>query len=221
MKSIDEKNNRGDSEKKVSIELLRALWVAARYGNFNMALERFPQFSASDLAEGFKALIEEYRRLHFPEPDEAVRKTQSPEPPIKYKQLDVYSDGGSRGNPGASAGAAILKTAEGKVIDAASKYLGEATNNIAEYEGLILALELAAKYKPERIRIFTDSELVACQMKGEWRVKDPNIRELHTRAQELLALFPEHEINYIPREKNTDADRLVNDCLDKETVNQS
>ncbi|MCW2786742.1 MAG: Phosphoglycerate mutase [Marmoricola sp.] len=126
----------------------------------------------------------------------------------------VEADGGSRGNPGPSAyGAVLLDAATGAVIAETGATIGEATNNVAEYRGLIAGLELAAEHAPAaRIEVRMDSKLVIEQMSGNWKIKHPSMRPLAAQATGLTP--PGTTFTWIPREQNTRADRLVNQELD-------
>lgn len=127
----------------------------------------------------------------------------------------VYTDGGARGNPGPAACAAVLVKG-GTVIAEAKKYLGEATNNFAEYQGLILGLTEARKIgHAKRMEVRMDSELIVRQMRGEYRVKEKTLKSLHEKVRELLAGFPAVHFVHVRREENSEADRLVNEALDE------
>jgi ribonuclease HI len=129
--------------------------------------------------------------------------------------VEIYCDGASRGNPGpAAAGAVILQ--EGKVLAEISKSLGQGTNNEAEYAALILALEKAEALGAERVAIRADSQLVVRQLKGEYKVKHPEMKRRHAEAMALLGRFRGWSASHIPREKNKHADRLANAALDRE-----
>ncbi len=127
----------------------------------------------------------------------------------------LYTDGGSRGNPGPAGIGARLLTAEGTLVDEASAVIGEATNNVAEYEALLAGLELALDRGVERLAVFMDSELVVRQLRGEYRVKNADLKALHAEAARRLHGFREVEVKHIPREQNAEADRLVNEALDR------
>jgi ribonuclease HI len=127
-------------------------------------------------------------------------------------------DGGARGNPGPAAYGIILRTADGNTMLAAGKCLGRTTNNVAEYYGLIAALDAATERGVRRLRVESDSELLVRQMQGEYRVKSPDLRPLHERAERLARGFEHFEITHVPREKNREADRLVNAALDGEKI---
>lgn len=134
---------------------------------------------------------------------------------MNTKNLQIYTDGGSRGNPGPAASAAIIKDSTGKIITKASRYLGETTNNQAEYQGVILALEKVLTYFPEKIDFYLDSELVVNQLSQKFKVKDKNLQSLFVRIWNLSQKFKKIMYHYIPREMNKEADRLVNLELDK------
>jgi ribonuclease HI len=125
-------------------------------------------------------------------------------------------DGGARGNPGPAAYGIILREPGGSTLLALGKYVGRATNNVAEYYGLIAALDAARERGVKRLRVESDSELLVRQMQGHYRVKSPDLRPLHERALKLSRGFDHFEIAHVPREKNREADRLVNRALDGE-----
>ena len=130
------------------------------------------------------------------------------------KSVNIYADGASRGNPG-NAGAGIIITAEdGKVIKKTGKYLGKTTNNEAEYQALIIALEEAKAMGATDIKIFADSELMVRQIKGEYKVKSEGLRPLYGKAMSILMGFKRYDIIHIERDKNKEADRLANEAID-------
>jgi ribonuclease HI len=127
----------------------------------------------------------------------------------------VHVDGGARGNPGPAAAAAVLTDAgSGAVVDEASAYLGETTNNVAEYRGLLLGLERARAVGATEVEVVNDSELIAKQVNGEYKVKHPAMKPLHAAALEALGAFQRWSIRSVPRAQNADADALVNQALD-------
>jgi formyltetrahydrofolate-dependent phosphoribosylglycinamide formyltransferase len=128
-------------------------------------------------------------------------------------QLIAYIDGGSRGNPGPAAAAFILIEAGGARLSARACLLGRTTNNVAEYTALQKALEAARKSGARRITVFSDSELLVKQVSGEYKVKSDKIRPLFGQALKLLEHFESWQVNFIPREQNSEADRLVNQAL--------
>ncbi|HUK54471.1 MAG TPA: reverse transcriptase-like protein [Candidatus Binatia bacterium] len=125
-------------------------------------------------------------------------------------------DGGARGNPGPAAYGIVLRKADGTTLLEAGKYVGRATNNVAEYYGLIAALDAAAQRGVRGLRVESDSELLVRQMQGKYRVKSPDLKPLHERAERLARGFERFEIAHVPRERNREADRLVNAALDGE-----
>jgi ribonuclease HI len=126
----------------------------------------------------------------------------------------IYTDGGARGNPGPAAAGAVIIADDGSVKAEISEYLGIATNNVAEYRALLLALARAAQDGYRQIDVCMDSELIVRQLNGQYRVKDAKIVPLHAKAKHLLRGFDEATIVHVRREQNKEADRLVNAALD-------
>jgi ribonuclease HI len=129
-------------------------------------------------------------------------------------RLTVNVDGGARGNPGPAAIAAVVSDGDGTVLDEAHEAIGEATNNVAEYRALLLGLERARALGADEVDVIGDSELVAKQVLGEYKVKHPSMRPLHREATEALAAFAGWTFNTVPRDDNAHADALVNQALD-------
>lgn len=127
----------------------------------------------------------------------------------------VEADGGSRGNPGPAGYGSVVWSADHNTVLAESKQaIGRATNNVAEYRGLIAGLEEAAKLGAAEVEVFMDSKLVVEQMSGRWRVKHPDLAPLNQEAGALSARFDHISYEWIPREKNSHADRLANEAMD-------
>ncbi len=126
----------------------------------------------------------------------------------------VNVDGGARGNPGPAAAAAIVRAPDGAVLDEASELLGETTNNVAEYRALLLGIEHARALGASEVEIVNDSELVARQLTGAYKVKHEAMRALHREASDALSAFERWSIRSVPRAENADADALVNSLLD-------
>jgi len=133
-------------------------------------------------------------------------------------QVVVHVDGGARGNPGPAAAAAVVSAPDGSVLDEAAVSLGHATNNVAEYRGLLLGLERARALGASEVDVVNDSELVARQVEGAYKVKHADLRRLHEQAMTLLAGFDRWSIRSVPRAENTAADALVNRALDGDEV---
>jgi ribonuclease HI len=129
-------------------------------------------------------------------------------------KLVVHVDGGARGNPGPAAAAAVLSTPDGEVLDEAHEFLGVVTNNVAEYRGLLLGLERARELGATEVEVVNDSELVARQVNGEYKVKHPDMKPLHAAATKALAGFDRWTVRSVPRAQNEAADALVNQALD-------
>jgi ribonuclease HI len=127
----------------------------------------------------------------------------------------AHVDGASRGNPGPASYAVILRGPDGATRFEVGKYIGRATNNVAEYYGLITALDYAAAQGIDRLLVRSDSELLVRQMQGRYKVKSPDLRPLHERARKLAHGFAYFAIEHVPREQNRDADELANAALDR------
>lgn len=124
-------------------------------------------------------------------------------------------DGGARGNPGPAAYGVVVRNSKGEVLAELSEYLGLRTNNYAEYSGLLAALEYAVGEKHPSLKIFSDSELLVRQMQGRYKVNNLALQELFGRAQSLVRKLQHFSIEHVLRERNKDADRLVNKVLDE------
>jgi len=127
----------------------------------------------------------------------------------------AYVDGASRGNPGPASYAVILRGPDGATRFERGKYIGRATNNVAEYYGLITALDYAATESISRLLVRSDSELLVRQMQGRYKVKSADLRPLHERARKLAQSFVYFAIEHVPREQNREADELANVALDR------
>ena len=134
-------------------------------------------------------------------------------PPQHY--LIAHSDGGARGNPGPAGYGVVIEDESGRKVASLSEYLGHQTNNFAEYQGLIAALEYAIKHGHKALKLISDSELLVRQIKGIYKVKNATLQDLHGRAKELIAQLDWFSIGHALREHNQEADRLANDAMDK------
>ncbi len=133
-------------------------------------------------------------------------------------EATLFADGGSRGNPGPAASAAVLLGAGGETLEEVDAYLGVATNNVAEWTALLLGLAAAQRLGIRRLAVRLDSELVVKQLRGEYRVKHAGLQPLYARARVLLRAFEHVDIAHVRRGKNKHADRLVNEVLDREAA---
>ena len=126
----------------------------------------------------------------------------------------LYVDGGARGNPGPAGVGAVLEDDTGNELARANAYIGEATNNVAEYRALLLGHERARELGVRDLEIVNDSQLVARQLTGEYRVKNEDLKLLHDQARRALRQFEHWSVRSVPREKNEVADALVNEAID-------
>ena len=130
------------------------------------------------------------------------------------RRVTVFIDGGSRGNPGPAAAGVVITAADGAVLHEAGIYLGRATNNVAEYRGLLAGLQAAAAGGATDVEVVSDSELLVRQMTGEYRVKNPGLAPLAAEARRLAGRFTACTFRHVRRELNLRADHLVNQALD-------
>lgn len=136
-------------------------------------------------------------------------------------KITLYTDGGARGNPGPAAAGAVILDDQGQIIKTATRYLGETTNNQAEYRALLLGLETIKKLNPidstkdTSVEVFMDSELIVKQMNGEYKVKAPDLQPLFIEVRNISGQFGKVSFTHVRREKNSQADALVNQTLDR------
>jgi len=129
------------------------------------------------------------------------------------KCFDIYTDGGARGNPG-PAGAGYVLFAEGSILERGAQYLGETTNNVAEYTALVLALRQAKILGATDVTCYLDSQLIVKQIRGEYKVKDAKLRMFYVEILELLGCFNSFDILHVPRAENALADSMANFAMD-------
>lgn len=132
------------------------------------------------------------------------------------KEIFIHTDGAARGNPGPAGAGGVLKSPHGELLGKVSKYLGEATNNQAEYQALIFSLEEAKRLGAKSIKVFMDSELAVRQLNGQYKVKNEGLKPLFEKVLCLLNNFESFAISHVPREKNKDADKLANEAIDNQ-----
>lgn len=136
------------------------------------------------------------------------------------KQITIFTDGGSRGNPGPSGAGAVVKGLDGGTVANISAYLGTQTNNFAEYEALVLALIATRDFYgspvPHKVIVKMDSELIVRQMNGQYKVKHPVLKIKYTNVKNLISeSFPDITFTHVRREENSEADQLANDAMDR------
>jgi len=131
-------------------------------------------------------------------------------------KIKIFTDGGARGNPGPAAIGIVIKDENGRLLKSIGESIGRATNNQAEYQAVIRALDyVVSEIGEAEIEIFLDSQLVACQLNGEYKIKDPGLKPLFYRVREqVMKLGGKVSFIHIPREKNKEADLLLNQVLD-------
>ena len=143
-----------------------------------------------------------------------TRKIPSRPRDVSPAALTIAVDGAARGNPGPAGAGVAITDGKGRVVKEIALSLGETTNNVAEYAALLCALQAAAQLGAKEVRVQTDSELLARQLSGEYRVKDPTLRVFHALVEQLRTGFRCCEVRHVPREQNRAADRLANRAVD-------
>jgi probable phosphoglycerate mutase len=134
---------------------------------------------------------------------------------VSKDAIIAYTDGGSRGNPGPAGFGVHIESADGTPLAELRESLGVATNNVAEYRGLLAALAWALDHGYRRLHLRSDSQLLVRQMLGQYRVKNPGLQALHREARELVDRFERVRFEYVPRDENAHADRLANRAMDE------
>jgi ribonuclease HI len=136
--------------------------------------------------------------------------------PAAARSIRVYSDGAARGNPGPAGAGAVLTDSAGNVIARLGRYLGRQTNNVAEYEGLLLGLKHARELGYREVEVRADSQLLIRQLKGEYAVRHAGLKPLHAEALRVLRSFDRFDLQHVPREENALADEMSNRAIDEE-----
>jgi ribonuclease HI len=170
-------------------------------------LKRFPSLKPKALQEILERCVRQVTK--------DARETSAPAPFKKEGTFSIHTDGASRGNPGEAGIGIVIADERGKTVKELKHYLGMATNNVAEYRAVILALEKASKLGAESIILNLDSELVVRQIMGEYKVREPHLKPLHREVLDLLQNFSNYRIRHIPREENRRADQLANQAIDQ------
>jgi ribonuclease HI len=149
--------------------------------------------------------------MHFPRTLSRVKMVKGSR---EGRGLVLYTDGASRGNPGPAGAGALILDEDGATVAEKAVYLGEATNNQAEYQALLIGLDAAAMLSPSQLTVRMDSELIVKQLNGQYRVRHRDLVPLHGRARDLMQRFAEIHVVHIPREENARADWLANQAID-------
>ncbi|MCQ4575137.1 MAG: ribonuclease HI family protein [Candidatus Brocadiales bacterium] len=171
-----------------------------------------PRATRKRLEEFFSRMGDAIRPKLKSDSDSKKKKVVTPVP---KGRILIYTDGASRGNPGKAGIGVVIRDGEHNVLDEIGEYIGETTNNVAEYRALIRGLEWALEYHPVKVDVFCDSELVVKQVNGQYKVRAPSILPLHREARKLIGKLPEWRLQYIPREENVQADALANEGIDE------
>lgn len=132
-------------------------------------------------------------------------------------ELEIHVDGGARGNPGPAGAGITIRQRDGDLVFEAAYFLGNQTNNAAEYQALIRALEQAHRAAARSVTVYSDSELLVRQLTGEYQVKSPRLAELYMQAQRMLLKIPRWSVRHVRREQNQRADELANLAMDRQT----
>lgn len=148
-------------------------------------------------------------------PSVAVGAEAASGPGEGRKLLRVYSDGAARGNPGPAGAGAVLTKADGTVVAKCGKFLGNQTNNVAEYTALLIGIETALRLGAEELELVADSELLVRQLTGQYRVKNAGLKPLHAKALQLLGTISRWTVRHVPREQNALADEMSNRAIDE------
>ncbi len=179
--------------------------------------EKAAKRSAEELEEGMalsRAEQERRRRERSAEAD-LERAKAAEAAAARPPRTRLFTDGAARGNPGPAGAGAVIVNPGGHIVAKIGKFLGESTNNVAEYMGLILGLRRAKAMGIKQLEVLCDSELLVRQLKGEYQVKAEHLKPLHLEAEALLRGFPDVEIRHIPREENAQADAMSNRAIDE------
>jgi ribonuclease HI len=178
-------------------------------------VEKSARAAAEDLDASMNLSRVEQERLKRERAAAAEQVRQEQARPARAPRTRLFTDGAARGNPGPAGAGAVIVSPEGHIVAKVGKFLGDNTNNFAEYMGLILGLKRAKAMGIKELDVFADSELIVRQLNGEYQVKAENLKPLHQEARQLLAAFPAVEIRYIPREQNAAADEMSNRAIDE------
>ena len=137
---------------------------------------------------------------------------------LERSNWQLFTDGGSRGNPGPAGAGFVLMDFSGTIVEKGGKFIGRTTNNVAEYSALIFGLEAALKLAVSELVCYSDSELIVRQINGQYKVKDAVLKTYHLKVKNLLSKFKKVLFVSVPREKNRLADKLVNEAIDSATA---
>jgi ribonuclease HI len=180
--------------------------------------EKLAARTAEELEESMalsKVERERRRRERIAEEERERRAAAESAEAERARRTRLYSDGAARGNQGPAGAGAVIVSPEGHIVAKVGKFLGESTNNVAEYMGLILGLRRAKAMGIKELDVFSDSELLVKQLAGDYAVKADHLRPLHDEARSLLQGFAAIQVRHIPREENAQADAMSNRAIDE------
>ena len=195
-----EKTENPPSEESVLRHLAQTLSVTK-------TLKRFPSLNTRQLQE---MLLRSAKRAEEKKPLAEAASSKK-----RFPEYFIQADGASRGNPGEAGIGAVIADARGRTIKELKYFLGMATNNVAEYRAVILALQKALDLGAGSVTVYLDSELVVRQLRGEYKVRESHLRLLHREAFDILSRFSEYHIHHVPREENRRADQLANEAIEQ------
>ena len=181
-------------------------------------VEKAAARAAEELDEAMdlsKAERDRRKRQRVAEAERERAAAAAAEEAERARRARLYTDGAARGNPGPAGAGAVIVNPDGHVVAKIGKFLGDSTNNVAEYMGLILGLKRAKAMGIKELDVFSDSELLVKQLAGEYSVKADHLRPLHDEAKALLGGFASIEVRHIPREENEQADLMSNRAIDE------
>jgi ribonuclease HI len=181
-------------------------------------VEKLAARTAEELDEGMalsKVEREARRRDRAAEAEQERKASAEAAAAERRKRTRLFVDGAARGNPGPAGAGAVILSPDGHVVAKLGKFLGESTNNVAEYMGLILGLKRAKAMGIKELDVFSDSELMVKQLAGDYAVKAEHLKPLHDEARALLRGFAEVEVRHVPREENAQADLMSNRAIDE------
>jgi ribonuclease HI len=195
----------------VIITPAQLLLAIAEHESLEKALALFPGLTREGARKLLRGAALQLQQQELPLSGPPPSK---PEPAGRL--VRVYSDGAARGNPGPAGAGAVLTDAGGAVIAQLGRFLGTRTNNVAEYEGLLLGLKHARDLGYRQVEVRADSQLLIRQLKGEYAVRHAGLKPLHAEALRLLHGFDKYDLQHVPREENALADEMSNRAIDEE-----
>ena len=209
----------GEEKENLPPSADRVLRYLSQTLSVTKTLKRFPSLSPKYLQEILLHSADRLKEGPQPSPSSFPPGEAKPSPAEhgrkEFPEFFIHTDGASRGNPGEAGAGAVISDSQGRTLKELKLYLGMASNNVAEYRAAIHALERALELGARSVTLYLDSELVVRQLRGEYRVREPHLKTLHQKAQEILNRFSQYSILYISREENRRADQLANEAIDQ------